>query len=121
MKFKAEISEKEIPFLDTTVFKGERFYEDAILEIRTLFLTDISIHGFHFLSRSQPRSQGSLLPALLVNPDSLRRAGSILGDPGAVSRAGRKGATKVFKHSRKSPWVPTLTEPFPNGQAIAGS
>ena len=79
MKFKAEISEKEIPFLDTTVFKGERFYEDAILDIRTLFLTDISIHGFHFLSRSQPRSQGSLLPALLVNPDPLRRAGSYEG------------------------------------------
>ena len=26
---------------------------------------------------------------------------SILGDPGAVSRAGRKDATKVFKHRRK--------------------
>ena len=46
----------------------------------------------------------------------------ILGDPaGALSRAGRKGATKVFKHGRKSPWVPTLTGPFPNGQANAGS
>ena len=41
--------------------------------------------------------------------------------PGAVSRAGRKGTTKVFKHRRRSPWVPTLTEPFPNGQANAGS
>ena len=37
---------------------------------------------------------------------------AILGDPGAVSRAGRKGATKVFKHGRKSPWVPTLTGHF---------
>ena len=46
---------------------------------------------------------------------------TILGDPGAVSRVGRKGATKVFKHRRKSPWVPTLTGPFPNGQANAGS
>ena len=45
----------------------------------------------------------------------------ILGDPGLVSRAGRKGATKVFKHGRKSPWVPTLTGPFPNGQANTGS
>ena len=45
----------------------------------------------------------------------------ILGDPGAVSRAGRKGATKVFKYRRKSPWVPTLTGPFPNSQANAGS
>ena len=46
---------------------------------------------------------------------------TILGDPGAVSRAGREGATKVFKYKRKSPWVPTLTGPFPNGQANAGS
>ena len=33
----------------------------------------------------------------------------------------RKGATKVFKHRRKSPWVPIVTRPFPNGQANAGS
>ena len=46
---------------------------------------------------------------------------SILGDPGAVSRAGRKSATKGFKHRRKSPWVPSLTGPFPDGQANAGS
>ena len=45
----------------------------------------------------------------------------ILGDPGAVSRVGRKGATKVFKNGRKSPWVPTLTELFPKIQADAGS
>ena len=45
----------------------------------------------------------------------------ILGDPGAVSRARRKGTTKVFKHGRKSPWVPTLTGPFPYGQANTGS
>ena len=45
----------------------------------------------------------------------------ILGDPGAVSRAERKGATKVFKHRRKSPSVPTLTGPFSNGQVIACS
>ena len=45
----------------------------------------------------------------------------ILGDPGAVSRVGIKGATKVFKYGRKSPWVPTLTELFPKIQADAGS
>ena len=45
----------------------------------------------------------------------------ILGDPGAVSRVGRKGRTKVFKYGRKSPWVPTLTELFPKIQADAGS
>ena len=41
----------------------------------------------------------------------------IFGDPGTVSRVGRKDATKVFKQGRKSPWVPTLTKPFSNGQA----
>ena len=46
---------------------------------------------------------------------------TILGDPGAVSRDGRKGAAKLFKHRWKSPWVPTLTGPFPKGQANAGS
>ena len=45
----------------------------------------------------------------------------ILGDPGAVSRAGLKGATKVLEHGRRSPWEPTLTGLFPNGQANAGS
>ena len=35
IKFTAEISEKEINFLDTTIFKGERFHNDHILDIRT--------------------------------------------------------------------------------------
>ena len=39
----------------------------------------------------------------------------------SVDRAGRKDATKVFKHGRKSPWVPNLNGPFPNGMANAGS
>ena len=43
--------------------------------------------------------------------DDIIHVVSILGDPGAVSRAGRKGATKVFKHRWKNPWVPTLTGP----------
>ena len=46
---------------------------------------------------------------------------TILGDPGAVSRVGRKEGTKLFKYGRKSPWVPPLTELFPKIQADAGS
>ena len=45
----------------------------------------------------------------------------ILGDPGAVSRVGRKGGTKAFKYGRKSPCVPTFTELFPKIQTDAGS
>ena len=68
------------------------------------------VHGTTLWTRSMDRVHG---------PPVMDRV--ILGDPGAVSRAGRKGATKVFKHRRKSPWVPTLTGPFPKGQANSGS
>jgi len=37
IKFTAEIPDKEINFLDTTVFKGERFNKQAILDIRAHF------------------------------------------------------------------------------------
>lgn len=46
---------------------------------------------------------------------------TILENLGAVSRVGRNDATKVFKNGLKSPFVPTLTGPFLNGQANAGS
>ena len=35
IKFTAEISDKEIMFLDTVAYKGERFQKDAILDIKT--------------------------------------------------------------------------------------
>ena len=34
LKLTAEISDKEITFLDTVVYKGERFQKDAILDIK---------------------------------------------------------------------------------------
>ena len=37
IKFNAEISDKEINLLDTTVDKGERFHNQGILDIRTHF------------------------------------------------------------------------------------
>ena len=35
IKFTAEISEKKITFLDTVVYKGERFLKDAIPDVKT--------------------------------------------------------------------------------------
>ena len=37
IKFTAEISDTEITFLDTCVYKGERFKEESILNVRTYF------------------------------------------------------------------------------------
>ena len=61
--------------------------------------------------------RNSLVPRIFSGYE----VGCILGDPGAVSRVGRKGATNVFKYGLKSPWVPTLTELFPKIQEDAGS
>ena len=44
-KFTAEISDKEINFLDTTVFKGERFNQQAILDIRIVILSPQKLSG----------------------------------------------------------------------------
>ena len=55
----------------------------------------------HRWLRGRGREEGFKFSAYFVQ--------DILGDLGAISRAGRKSATKVFKHDRMSPWVPTLT------------
>ena len=45
IKFTAEISEKEITFLDTVVFKGERLKKESILDIKTHYKP--AIHAIH--------------------------------------------------------------------------
>ena len=71
-------------------------------------------------ARAQTRETAEIEPSHdrpnIFSPDN-----PTLRDPGAVSRAGRKCATKIYKHGQKSPWVPTLTGPFPNGEANVGS
>ena len=61
-----------------------------------------------WLASREAKLSGKRLKELIKRCDSVIR--NILGDRGAVSLAGRKGATEVFKHRRKSPSVPTLTE-----------
>ena len=48
IKFTAEISDKEINFLDTTVYKGERFHNQGILDIRTHFKPTETFQYTHF-------------------------------------------------------------------------
>ena len=52
IKFTAEISENQITFFDTTVFKGERFAKDSILDIKTHYKpteTLISIYALRLV------------------------------------------------------------------------
>ena len=50
----AEISEKEINFLDTTIFKGERFQNDHTLDIRTHYKSTATFQYTYFTSCHAP-------------------------------------------------------------------
>ena len=50
IKFTAEISYTKITFLDTNVFKGERFFEESILDIETHFKPTETFQYTHFSS-----------------------------------------------------------------------
>lgn len=49
-KYTAEISDKEITFLDTYTFKGERFKKEKILDVRTHFNQTETFQYTHFSS-----------------------------------------------------------------------
>ena len=53
-KFTAEISENEITFLDTVVFKGERFIKESILDIKTHYKPTETFQYTHFTSCHNP-------------------------------------------------------------------
>ena len=54
IKFTAEISDKEITFLDTVVYKGERFQKDAILDIKTHYKPTETFQYTHYTSCHPP-------------------------------------------------------------------
>ena len=51
----------------------------------------------------------------------LRTIVYLLWDHPRTPRGSQSGWVKIFKHERKSSWVPTRTGPFPNGRENAGS
>jgi len=50
IKFTAEVSEIETTFLDTTVYKGERFEKERILDVHTHFKPTETFQYTHFNS-----------------------------------------------------------------------
>ena len=54
IKFTAEISETETTFLDTNVYKGERFKKAAVLDVRTHFNPTETFQYTHFSSCHPP-------------------------------------------------------------------
>ena len=66
VKFKPEMAEKEINFLDTTIFKAERFYNGSVLDVRTYFKATetfqyaLSLHLF-IMMMCLPQLEGTLV------------------------------------------------------------
>ena len=54
IKFTAEISDTETVFLDTVIFKGKRFKEQSILDIKTHFKPTEKFQYTHFSSCHPP-------------------------------------------------------------------
>ena len=54
IKFTAEISETEIIFLDTKVYKGERFFKESILDVQTHYRPTETFQFTNFYSCHPP-------------------------------------------------------------------
>ena len=54
IKFSAEISDKEITFLDAVVYKRERFQKDATLDIKTNYKPTETFQYTHYTSCHPP-------------------------------------------------------------------
>ena len=54
IKFTAEISETEITFLDTKVYKGERFHKESILDVQTHYKPTETFQFTNFYSCHPP-------------------------------------------------------------------
>ena len=77
IQFTAEISDTEITFLETCVYKGDQFKRHSILDVRTHFKPTETFHYTHFDSCHPPGVRkgfikGEALRLLKTNPSNAR-------------------------------------------------
>ena len=70
IKFTAEISDTEITFLDTCVYKGERFKEESILDVRTYFKPTETFQYFFLLNHYSNNTTNLTSSTELCTPPS---------------------------------------------------
>ena len=61
IKFTAEVSETETAFLDTCIYKGERFKKESILDVRTHFKPTETFQYTYFSSCHQVASSSVIV------------------------------------------------------------
>jgi len=70
IKFTAEILDTEITFLDTCVYKGERFKEESILDVRTYFKPTETFQYFFLLNHYSNNTTNLTSSTELCTPPS---------------------------------------------------
>ena len=73
IKFTAEISDKETTFLDTCVYRGERFKKENILDVRSHFKPTETFQYTHYSSCHPPGVSKDRFNANLSSQQHLRR------------------------------------------------
>ena len=68
IKFTAEISDKEITFLETCVYKGERFKKESVLDVRTHFKLTETFQYTYFTSCHPPGVRKGLIKGEALRP-----------------------------------------------------
>ena len=88
IKFTAEISEKEITFLDTVVYKGEIFLKEAILDVKTHYKPTETFQYTHIHIHTIPSATHQALREPLLNQCRSKVNISWLGGGGGHASAG---------------------------------
>ena len=70
IKFTAEISDTEITFLNTCVYKGDRFKKHSILDVRTHFKPTETFQYTHFDSCHPPDVRKGFIKGKALSPNS---------------------------------------------------
>ena len=99
IKFTAEISENEITFLDTVVFKGERLKKESILDIKTHYKPIETFQYPHFNSCHPPCVKNGFIKGEAMR---LLRANS--------SKTSFEESLVKFKHLRIRGYLKTVIE-----------
>ena len=129
----AEISDKEINFLDTTLSKGERFNKQAILDIRTHFKLTETFQYTHFSPCHPPGVRkgfikGDALRLLRTNPpaksfvENITQFKTLLCardyPQSLAERITRKSEVKLSERKSALPFVTTYHPALPNFKNI---
>ena len=99
IKFTAEISETETIFLDTIVYKGDRFLKEFILDARTSFKpTEIFQYTNFYSCRLPGVTKGFIKELLRTNSSQTTFEENIRNFAAHLKNRGYPAATLVVKH-----------------------